>query len=147
RRDKPELRPPHTYVAFQEWSRRPEIAAKNNLVVARPLTDATQATNAAIRLEHLQANQTAAFKQHAAESHKMRDERIKWEEKLPHEKPKVGDVRPPTRQTVPQSPVFKPPTDRTKVLPAPKQPLVPQPTRPQGEIKPPMNLPNPEEIL
>jgi hypothetical protein len=147
RRDKPVFRPPHTYAAFQEWSRRPEIAAKSEVVLAQPLTEVAKIANSPVRLQHIEAQQAVEFKQHAVATRKMQDDRIKWEQQIPHEAPKAGVVRPPAKVTMPQSPIFNNPMNRTNVLPVPQQPKNPPPVQPPGTSKPPITLPHPEEIL
>ena len=144
RRNKPEFRPPHTYSAFQEWSRRPQIAAKSDFVFARPLTETAKMANPSLRLEHINAQKSAEFKQHAVELRKMQDNRIKLEQSIKHETPRAGVVGPPVKIKVPQSPVYSNPMNRTKALPAPK---LPAPVQLPATKKPPVTLPRPEDIL
>jgi hypothetical protein len=142
RRDKPEFRPPHTYAAFQEWSRRPEIAAKKEFVFARSLAETAKITNPAVRLEHINAQKAVEFKEHAVEARKMQEHRIELEKTIKHEERKVDVARPPVKVTLPKSPVFTKP--EIKVLPAPHRP---EPVHLPVTSKPQVVLPHPQEIL
>jgi WXXGXW repeat (2 copies) len=146
RRDKPQLRPPHTFAALQEWSKRPEIAAHAEHVVARPLAEAAKMTQSPVRLERIEPQKATQFKQHAVEVHKTQEDRIKWEQKIPHETVKPGAVRPPAKVTVPQSPIFNP-MNRRPAQSEPKQPVQPKPVQPPGGMKPSTELPHPEDVL
>lgn len=119
RRDRPEFRPPHTHAAFQEWSRRPEIAARPGSVVARPLAEAGKMANPPVRPEPVTAQKAVEFRQHAVEARKTQAERMKWEQNIKHEAPQAGAARPPAKVAVPQSPIYNRPMTRTAPVPTP----------------------------
>jgi hypothetical protein len=163
RRDKPAGRPPHTFTEFQQWVRRPENASKRDLTVARTLADLSKSRDNQIRLQHIDANRKTEFKNHVNEVLKMRDDRVKWEQKIIREAPKTNvapnrnvtpkqeeRVSPPVKVQVPRSQVFKPAPQqqqqRTYKLPElPKQPNA-APHSP-GTVRPQTTLPNPDQMI
>ena len=152
RRETEAARPPHTFRAFTEWSRKSPDTA---LALARPLREVAGSRDFPVRVERVDERRLEVVRNQTKRVKEFRDARAKSEQELVRETATKGAANTarsaPKRVKMPEAPKLTPTTSAKGAATAPPAaPRTPElrPGTPQPEPKSKARtLPDPEDVV
>jgi hypothetical protein len=151
RRTDKALRPARTYREMETRVARMPEAQRRNVELARPLPTIVASKASPLKFERINTDARQKISRQATDTHKLRDERVKWEATKPTNPKAVappverkGPVAPPVERKGPEAPPVErkgpetPTVERAPVPAAPRQVPLTKPERVKIPVPPPI---------